>query len=214
MGHLIAFEGIDGSGKTTQATLLAGRLERDYGLRVQRLREPGGTTLGERIRQMVTQDLETPISPLAELFLFVAARAQLVEDVLLPALAAGDVVVCDRFAGSTLAYQGYGRGLDLQLIRSALQAATQGVEPDLTVLLDLEVQVGLKRKRGQRSGTQLSLLDRFEDEDVSFGERVREGYLKLALTDPDRWQVLDASGSVEQMAEAIWERVSRLLHLG
>lgn len=224
VGHFIVFEGIDGAGKTTQAALLAGRLEQQYGLRVRRIREPGGTSLGERLREVVTKDRGTPISPLAELFLFAAARTQLVEEVLLPALAAGEVLVGDRFAASTLAYQGYGRGLDLKLIRFTLQAVTRGLEPDLTILLDLEVQAGLKRKQSQRGrstqlnllerGAQLSLLDRFEDEDISFGDRVRQGYLKLALADPNRWRVLDANASVEQLAEAVWAPVAHLLELG
>jgi len=144
------------------------------------------------------------ISPLTELMLFNASRAQLVDKVIQPSLKAGKVVICDRFADSTTAYQSYGRGLDLQMVKAVNNAATQGLKPDLTILLDIPAEEGLARKKAKKQ-------DRFEQEDIAFHQRVREGYLKVAANDPQRWLVIDATQSKEKIEEIIWQRVSRLL---
>jgi dTMP kinase len=195
-GLFITFEGGEGSGKSTQADLLAQRLE-GAGQRVLRLREPGGTPLGEELRQLLLHR-QTAISPAAELLLFLAARAELVQSVLQPALAEEAIVICDRFSDSTFAYQGYGRGLDLAELRRVNAFATDRLVPDLTVLLDLPVAAGRARKQRDE--------DAFQREDDAFHERVRQGYLELARQDPDRWLVLDAILPVEELARAIAKR--------
>jgi dTMP kinase len=195
-GLFITFEGGEGSGKSTQADLLAQRLEA-AGQRVPRLREPGGTPLGEELRQLLLHR-QTAMSPTAELLLFLAARAELVRSVLQPALAEEAIVICDRFSDSTFAYQGYGRGLDLAELRRLNAFATDGLVPDLTVLLDLPVAAGRARKQRDE--------DAFQREDDAFHERVRQGYLELARQDPDRWLVLDATLPVEELARAIAKR--------
>ncbi len=136
--------------------------------------------------------------------LFNASRAQLVNEVIKPSLKSGKVVVCDRYADSTTAYQSYGRGLDLALVKAVNEAAIQGVRPDLTILLDLPVEKGLARKKGNKP-------DRFEQEDTAFHRRVRQGYLELAKAEPDRWLVVDAAQSKDKIAEIIWQKVSQLL---
>jgi dTMP kinase len=184
----VTLEGPDGSGKTSQAQRLAASLELD-GLDVALVREPGGTDLGERLRELLLHRDELEISPLADALLFSAARAQLVEEVIRPALAAGRVVVCARYADSTLAYQGYGAGVDLGLLRWLEAAATSGLRPDLTILLDLPAEAGLRRKRRGRTP-----LTRFESRsDLAFHRRVRDGFLALAAAEPRRWQVVDAT---------------------
>lgn len=201
MGLFIVFEGPEGSGKTTQLWRLYRRLRR-AGIPVVRTREPGGTILGERLRRLLKGTRESPV-PEAELFLFLAARAQLVNTVIRPALAAGRVVLCDRYSPSTLAYQAYGRGLPLERVAAADRLATGNLRPDLVVLLDLPVEAGLAR-RG-RPGT-----DRFEAEDLEFHRRVRLGYLELARSDPERWLVLDAQAPPGELARKIWARVREL----
>lgn len=166
--------------------------------------EPGGSALGRRIARLLKWSGGTPISPLAELLLFNASRAQLVRDVVRPALEEGKMVICDRFADSTTAYQGYGRGLDLDMIKSVNAAATGGLVPDLTVLLDMPGQAGLKRKGGEK-------LDRFHAEPAAFHRRVREGYLKMARAEPSRWLVIDAAQDKDKTAGIVWQRVSKLL---
>ena len=183
------------------------------------LHEPGGTPLGEQLGQLLKHGLDTPLSPEAELLLFSAARAQLVREVITPALTEGRIVLCDRYLGSTLAYQGFGRGLDLTSIWEVSQLATQGLMPHVTLLLDVPVDVGLQRKSTER--LQLSLFgtqaqDRFEDEFTSFHQRIRQGYLTLAMS-PDEayaqgnWVRIDGAQPVEAVADAIWAAVQPIL---
>jgi dTMP kinase len=187
----ITLEGPDGSGKTTQARLLAHWLQEE-GHPVVLVREPGGTTIGERIREVLHDPAHTGMSPWTEVFLYCAARAQLVAEIIRPALAAGQTVLCDRYADSTLAYQGYGRGLDLDALRLVLYLATGGLTPDLTFCLDISPEEGLARRRA--GGGEWNRLDQ---ETVDFHRRVRTGYLELAGLEPQRWVVVDAARSVE-----------------
>jgi dTMP kinase len=203
LGLFITFEGGEGCGKSTHSRLLFKKLEQQ-GVPVVLTHEPGGTALGDGLRKAVKRKGSASISPLAELFLFAASRAQLVAAVIHPALEEGKVVICDRFTHSTLVYQGYGRGLDLTLVEKVNNMATANLRPDLTVLLDVAPEQGLARKRSP-------IKDRFESEDLSFHERVREGYVKMAAAEPDRWLVIDASQPKARVAEIIWDRVSRLL---
>lgn len=201
MGLFVVFEGVEGSGKSTQARLLKRRLK-DAGLAVTLAHEPGCTPTGERIRTWVKSGQD--ITPLAELLLFSAARASLVHSVITPALSRGDSVVCDRYIYSTLAYQAYGRGLEMDLVRQLNEIATGGLLPQLVVLLDLLPEEGVRRKEeGQ--------LDRFEQERVEFHRRVRRGYLKLAEQDSERWLVLDASQPKASLSESVWMRASPML---
>ena len=202
MGPFITFEGGEGCGKSTQSRLLLKKLEQQN-IPAVLTHEPGGTALGDEIRKTLKRKRSSFISPQAELFLLAASRVQLLAEIIRPALEEGKVVVCDRFTHSTLVYQGYGRGLDLTTVETVNTIATQDLKPDLTILLDISPEQGLARKR--------SLKDRFELEDLSFHRRVREGYLKMAAAEPDRWLVIDASLPKRKIAEIIQGRVSRLL---
>ncbi|GAH91560.1 unnamed protein product [marine sediment metagenome] len=166
--------------------------------------EPGGTSLGKKLSRWLKWADDRDISPMTELMLFNASRAQLVTEVIQPNLKSGIAVVCDRYADSTTAYQGYGRGLDLEMVKAINDTATQGLKPDLTILLDIPVEAGLGRKRARRQ-------DRFEQEALAFHQRVREGYLKLAASDPQRWLIIDGTQSRAKIAQIIWQRVSQLL---
>jgi dTMP kinase len=199
----ITFEGGEGSGKSVQARALHRRLTR-LNIPVVLLHEPGGTQLGSRIARSLQWAREVDISPLSELLLFNASRAQLVDEVIRPELASGKVVICDRYTDSTVVYQGYGRGLDMEVVREINEIATGGLVPDLTVLLDMPVEGGFARKG-------VSVRDRFEQEGISFHQRVRDGYLRLAEAEPERWLVVDAGQSRKRIAGIIWERVNRLL---
>lgn len=233
MALFISFEGGEGAGKTTQARYLYGMLCQRR-LRARILREPGGTALGEMLRnlisvprqalastlrrpgagaprqflappqanvQLAAKELWLAMAPQVELFLFLASRAQLVAEVIRPALARDITIICDRYIHSTLAYQGYGRGLDLDFLRWANQVATGGLEPDLVVFLDMEASRGLERKRRVQD------LSRFEEEEMAFHQRVRQGYREMALADPARWLVIDASLPRKEVSRLIWERV-------
>jgi len=200
----ITVEGPEGAGKTTQVLRLADRLA-GAGLAVTRTREPGGTSAGERIRGVLLEARAEPMTPLAEALLFCAARAELVARVVRPALAAGGTVLCDRFADATLAYQGYGRGLPLDRLAALSAEATGGLVPDLTLLLDLPVGVGLARRRGDGA------WNRFDAASEAFHDRVRRGYLALAAREPDRWVVIDAGGSVDSVAGEVWRAVAARL---
>jgi dTMP kinase len=202
LGLFITFEGGEGCGKSTQSRLLLKKLEQQN-VPVVLTHEPGGTALGNELRRTLKRKRDSSISPHAELFLLAASRAQLVAEVIRPALEQGKVVICDRFTHSTMVYQGYGRGLDFTAIKMVNNMATRNLDPDLIILLDISPKQGLARKR--------SLKDRFELEDSSFHRRVREGYLKMAAAEPDRWLVIDASLPKGRVAEIIWDRVSRLL---
>ncbi|MDP3879318.1 MAG: dTMP kinase [Dehalococcoidales bacterium] len=206
MSLFITFEGGEGSGKTLQARALYRRISK-LEVPVRLIHEPGSTALGLKLARLLKWTERTRISPLAELLLFNASRSQLVAEIILPDLKAGKVVICDRYTDSTVSYQSYGRGLDMDLVRSINQAATGGLNPDLTVLLDVPVEEGFARKRDKKP-------DRFEQEDMAFHHRVREGYLKLAAAEPPRWLVVDARQSKARIKEIIWLRVSQLLPNG
>lgn len=189
MGLLITFEGIEGCGKTTQIAHLTSFLERSHHPFLL-TREPGGTALGEQIRQILLSSAHDPIEPMAELFLYAAVRVQHLRQIILPAMGEGKTVLCDRFADATLAYQGYGRGLDLAWIEKIHARGMENIKPDLTFLLDLPVEEGLKRAF-RRMEQQASKEDRFEKEALDFHRRVREGYLQLARREPARIILLD-----------------------
>jgi dTMP kinase len=201
MGLLITFEGIEGSGKSTQVTLVQEFLE-GAGYPCLVTREPGGTGLGKGIRRLVLDDIELALDPLCELFMIEADRAQHVAEVLLPALERRRVVVCDRFADATVAYQGFGRGLDLDLIRTVNGWATRGLVPDLTIVLDVPVALGISRIRGR---------DRFEREDHDFHQRVRDGYLRIAEEEPGRVRVVAGDGDRTQVQTAVCQLVAAVL---
>jgi dTMP kinase len=232
MGLFITFEGGEGCGKSTQANILFESLRRQKKWGVSYFIEPGTTMLGKQVRNW----LRTPGSPLevipgsyeqlslfdsdngntppiiqmraesprAELLAFTLARSQLVEEFIIPNLKAGYIVICDRFADSTVAYQGYGRQLDLKLVKVTNDIATQGIKPNLTILLDIEPNTGLARKFG-------ATRQNFEKEVIDFHERVRKGYLKLVEAEPQRWLVIDATKRIEDIANIIWQRVSKML---
>lgn len=207
-GAFLTFEGTEGTGKSTQARMLVEALA-SRGVPVLMTREPGGTVFGSRLRGMLLATGGDALDPYAELFLYLADRTQHVREVVVPALGRGTWVVCDRFADATAAYQGSGRGLDLELIREANARATGGLAPDLTFLLDLErVEVGLARarRRQQADGT-AGREDRFEREAVAFHRAVRAGYLRLAGAEPVRFRVLDAESAPEQLHRAVLEAV-------
>jgi dTMP kinase len=206
MGLLVTFEGGEGVGKTTQTQLLIQHLTA-AGHPVIGLREPGGTPLGDYLREWLKAS-DQPLTPEAELFLFTAARAELVRTQVRPALDAGKVVVLDRYADSTTAYQGYGRRLPLALVRSANALATGGLQPDLVVLLDAPPRTALERTLA-RAGEEGDR--RFEDTDLAFHRRVRAGFKRLARRGATRWLVVDATASAEAVAETVWARVSTLL---
>jgi dTMP kinase len=203
MALFITFEGAEGSGKTLQARALYRKLSR---LTIPALltHEPGGTPSGERIARLLKWAQDMDISPLTELMLFNASRAQLVREVIQPALKSGKVVICDRYTDSTTAYQSYGRGLDLETVKAINTIATQGLNPDLTILLDIPVEEGLARKREKKR-------DRFEQENIAFHYRVREGYLKMAVAEPEQWLVIDATLPKKKIAQIIWTKVRQLI---
>ena len=203
MSLFITFEGGEGSGKSIQAKELYRRLSQ-LAVPVLLTHEPGGTPFGQKVGRWLKWGQGADISPLTELMLFNASRAQLVAEVIQPALKSGKLVISDRYADSTTAYQGYGRELDLAMVKAVNKAATQGLTPDLTILLDMPVEGGLARKKSRKQ-------DRFEQETLAFHQRVRQGYLKLAADESGRWLVVDASQSKRKIAEIIWQRVSQLL---
>ena len=204
MVRLITFEGGDGTGKTTQLKLLESHLSA-RGKACLSTREPGGTSLGKLIRQVLLEVGRQNISSPTELFLYLADRAHHVREVILPALESGNLVLCDRYTDSTLAYQGYGRGIDLTLLRRLNDMASHGVEPDLTFLLDCPVHVGLSRTAQRQLLKQATAdrEDRFERERTEFHEKVREGFLEMARAEPGRIHVLDATRSVRHVHEKI-----------
>jgi len=214
--RLISFEGGDGAGKTTQLRYLERYLS-SIGHRCVSTCEPGGTELGKIMRRALLDATEEGIARTAEIFLYLADRAHHVDKVIRPALNNQELVLCDRFADSTLAYQGYGRGFDLALLRSLNHIASAGIKPDLTLLLDLPPVMGLTRTKERRSVTQKSdrpeRHDRFEEEDLSFHERVRNGFLELARAEPERVVIIDASLSPlvvhEHIRGIIDERLKR-----
>ena len=205
MSLFITFEGGEGSGKSVQAKELHRRLKKSA-VPVVLTHEPGGTPLGRKLGRWLKWAQGTDISPLVELLLFNACRAQSVAEVIKPNLDKGKLVISDRYADSTTAYQGYGRGLDMKTVKATNNTATQGLKPDLIILLDMPVEDGLARKKGIEK-------DRFEQEALAFHRRVRRGYLKLAAEEPRRWLVVDAKQPKEKISQIIWQRVSKLLSL-
>ncbi len=205
MSLFIVFEGPEGSGKTTQIRLLQRALEQ-AGRAVLCTREPGGTPIGEQIRHVLHAMDNRAMLPITEALLYSAARAQHVGEVIRPALQRGEIVVCDRYAYSTLAYQGDGRGLDREMLHQLTRWATDGLEPDLVVYLDLEVSEGLRRKRQDPEGE----WNRMDELDVAFHRAVRAGYLRMAASDRARWLVVDAAQSVEIVHQQIWARIGQM----
>lgn len=208
-GLFITFEGGEGSGKTTQLKTLLAYL-RAAGRDAIETRDPGGTPIGKQIRELLLDRENTRMAPVAELFLYEASRAQLVSEVIRPALARGRIVLCDRFTDSSMAYQGHGRGLDLDLITRLNGIAMEGLRPDLTFLLDLDPAIGLARAM-QRMAQRNERHDRIEDETFGFHQRVRAGYHTIAAADGKRVIVLDASRGMGEIADGIRCRVEELL---
>jgi dTMP kinase len=209
MSLFITFEGPDGSGKTTQIKLLAGYLQ-TLGHDVLVTREPGGTSIGDQIRVVLHDVKNVEMACETEFLLYSASRAQLVRQVVKPHLARGGVVLCDRFADSSMAYQGYGRELDLAAVRLITQFATEGLIPDLTVYLDLPVEVGIERKQVAHAA-QAGEWNRLDQQSVDFHRRVRQGYLHMAQADPGRWLVIDAAQSIDDTQAVIRKRLETLL---
>ena len=205
-GFFITFEGPDGCGKTSQIPALAEFL-RTRGVNVLTTREPGGTEIGDQVRRVIMDLRNKGMDARTEILLFQASRVQIVEQVIRPALHAGRVVICDRYADSTLAYQGYGHQTDMTFLRQLLHFATGGLQPDLTLLLDVDVEEGLRRR--QKGGGEWNRLDDYE---VEFHHRVRDGYHQLVAEEPDRWVVVDAMQSREaiqlELREIILKRLS------
>jgi dTMP kinase len=201
-GRLITFEGIDGCGKTTQANLLLEKLC-SLGVSVSLHREPGGTAIGERIRSVLLDTAHSDMFPFTELFLYLAARAQLTFSVIHPALNSGKTVIMDRFTDSSVAYQGYARGLGFDLVRDLNLAATGGLSPDLTFVLDCNLETASARSA--------SSPDRLESEGIAFMRRVREGYLLIAECEPERVRIVDGELSVSEIADIVFLSVSPLI---
>ena len=206
----ITFEGIEGSGKSTQILLLANTLKAK-GISVVLTREPGGTPIGDQVRKVLLDPANVALDPTAELLLYAASRSQHLREVILPALAAGSIVLCDRFSDATLAYQGYGRGLDIEVIRSLDRIVTKGMRPDLTVLFDISAGAGVARAHGRNKVQGLEAEARFENEEIAFHERVRQGYLALLKQEPDRICMVDAAPALEVVQTKVREIVDRKL---
>jgi dTMP kinase len=200
-GRFITFEGMDGSGKTTQIRLLADRL-RSQGREVLESVEPGGTAIGRKIRQILLDTANHGLGSRAELLLYFAGRAQNVEEWIQPALERGALVLSDRFTDSTVAYQGYGRGLGVETVLTLHNIACGGLNPDLTLFLDIDLETSLSRARNRQGGS-----DRMEEQAAEFYTRVRNGYLQMAAREPERIIVLDANDCIESVAGRIWEVV-------
>ena len=210
-GLFITFEGTEGSGKSTQAVLLTRRLIK-MGHRTLILREPGGTPIGEEIRHTLKHsDVNHGMTPETELLLMNASRAQLVGEVIRPALARGEIVVSDRFYDSTTAYQGYGRGLDLEMVRQIIRCAVGETRPHLTLLLTVPVKVSEARRRARSLPGLEHIRDRMEEADRSFFERVEVGYQKIAAAEPDRIKTIDATRTLDEVSQAIWAAVEPAL---
>jgi dTMP kinase len=202
VGCFITFEGIEGCGKTTQIKLLARRLE-GLGHRLTVTREPGGSPVADKIRNILLDADNRAMVPMTELLLYAAARAQHVSEVVAPALESGRIVLCDRFTDATIAYQGYGRGLDRVIIDELNRLATAGVRPHITMLLDCPAEVGLERAFSRINRTSGAREERFELESLQFHRRVREGYLHMADEEPERFIIVDAGRNIAEIEETI-----------
>jgi dTMP kinase len=203
MALFITFEGGEGSGKSIQAKILHRRLHK-LAIPVVLTHEPGITTLGKKIERILKWTKNVDISPIAELLMFNVSRAQLVKEIIADSLRTGRTVICDRFYDSTTAYQGYGRGIDIEVVKTVNSIATGGLTPDLTIFLDMPPEEGFKRKIHDKR-------DRFETESINFHNCVRQGYLKMAKDEPERWLVVDGTQKKETIAGTIWKRVSELI---
>lgn len=202
----ITIEGPDGGGKTTQMNMLVPALE-EHGLDIVRTREPGGTDIGDQIRSVIMDMKNKSMDPRAEILLFCASRAQLVSELIRPSLASGKIVLCDRYADSTMAYQGYGHGLDRTALKNLLEFATGGLKPDLTILLDISAEAGLRRRI-----TNHDEWNRMDDYALQFHERVRKGYLEMAAAEPERFAVIHADRSKEEIHDEIVSVIMRKLN--
>jgi dTMP kinase len=209
MSCFITFEGPDGSGKTTQLQILHRYLV-GAGWPVVLVREPGGTDIGDQIRTVLHDSRNVSMLPNAEVLLYSASRAQLVGQVIRPALETGSVVLCDRYAEATMAYQGYGHGLNLDLLHAITTFATGGLRPDLIVYLDIEIEEGLRRKKCSFQVGQ-GEWNRMDQKELDFHRRARAGYLQMVAAEPERWFVLDATRSITSLQDSIRRRVKRLL---
>jgi dTMP kinase len=217
MGQFITFEGVEGCGKTTQIRLLAEAL-RQKGQKVTLTREPGGCPIADKIRHILLDAENSAMTPLAELLLYAAARAQHITEVIAPALDSGEVVLCDRFTDATVAYQGYGRALDLQQIMQLNSMVASEFTPDLTILLDCPAETGLKRALARiekNSAKNAAALreERFEKESIEFHKRVRDGYLTLAAQESERFVIIDGGGGITETAGAILRAVAGRLRI-
>jgi len=208
-GRFITFEGPEGSGKTTQLHLLAERL-RTSGLTVLETQEPGGTNVGKEIRQILLDARNQDLSATAELLLMFASRAQNVDQWILPALSAGTIVLCDRFTDSTLAYQGVGRELGSEVVSELDRIACRGLAPNLTLLFDIDPEIGLMRAR-ERNRTQVMHETRFDDYDLAFHRKIRNSFLQLATDESSRIQVIDGGRTVEEVSTDVWDRIQAFL---
>lgn len=205
LGRFITFEGIDGSGKTTQMKLLADRL-RGQGRNVLQTVEPGGTAIGKQIRRILLDAKNHDLRPTAELLLYFASRAQNVEECILPALSARNIVLCDRFTDSTLAYQGYARGLGEETVRTLDKIACGGLVPDLTLLIDVDVDTGLTRIQ-TRNAAAAATETRMDEQSLAFHRKVREAYMALAMQYAGRFRIIDGRGPSDVVAAKVWESV-------
>ena len=208
-GRFITFEGGEGCGKSTQVKRLAAALEAK-GVKVLLTREPGGTRLAELIRGLVRDEMDDPPVTRCEVLLFLASRAQVVSQVIRPALARGDWVVCDRFSDSTFAYQGFGRGIDVQLLKNFNDFVTEGLVPEMTFLLDVPPEVSRERLAARQAATSAT-GDRIETAGVMFHRRLREGFFELAHAEPKRFVIIDATQSIDDVAAAVQRGAQRLL---
>ena len=206
VGYFITFEGVEGCGKTTQIKLLS-EFFSARGMLTVLTREPGGCPIADKIRTILLDAENRALSPLAELMLYAAARAQHVTEVISPALIAGKIVLCDRFCDATVAYQSFGRGIDRSVIDTLNLHACQGVSPDLTVLVDCDPTVGLERARRRIEATSGPREERFELEALAFHQRVRTGYQQLAADQPDRFLIIDGSDGIEEIFATISAQV-------
>lgn len=202
-GKFITFEGIDGCGKTTLMPLIEAHLSRSQ-IPFISTREPGGTSIGEAIRKILLEAANKEMTPLAELLLYAADRAQHVQEKILPALAAGMVVLSDRYADATMAYQGYARGFDLEVVKGLIELATSGLRPDLTIILDLDVEEAQRRLRARKPTARADQsVDRLDQEALEFHYRVRQAYHEMARREPERFQIIDASGPIEDTVRLV-----------
>ena len=204
-GRFISLEGIEGTGKSTQAKLLSDYLK-EKGFEVVLTEEPGGTQIGLRIRELLLSVEHKGMTAVTELLLYNASRSQHIREIIVPAISSGAIVITDRFTDSTIAYQGFGRGIDLRLINSIDLIATERLRPDITILLDLDAEVGLKRNKG------INKTDRLELEDLEFHQRVRNGYHNLAEKEPERIKLIDASAGIQEIHSRISSIITNFIN--